>query len=77
VLGRRETDLYLVGIYNLVDDLDPTEAAALSDLLDRWWDRALLRFEVDALWLLGARDDLVLDGEIAESIPLCDRLCSG
>jgi len=76
-LGRRETDLYLVGIYNLMDDLDATEAAALSDLVDRWWDRTLLRFEVDALWLLGAMDDLVLDGEIAESVPLSRRFGGG
>ncbi len=69
-LGRRETDLYVVGIYNLTDDLNPIEAAAMNDLLDRWWDQPLLRYQVDALWLLGAMDDLVLDGEIAELVPL-------
>jgi hypothetical protein len=69
-LGCRETDLYVVGIYNLTDDLDSAEAAAMNDLVDRWWDRALLRFQVDALWLLGAMDDLVLEGEIAEWVAL-------
>lgn len=69
-LGRRTTDLYLVGLYNLVDDLDPREAAALAAILDAWWDRALLRFECRELWLLAARDDLVLDGEVAARVGL-------
>ena len=30
LLGRRETGLYLVGLHNLVDDLDAREAAALA-----------------------------------------------
>ncbi|MBS0538488.1 MAG: hypothetical protein JSR47_07020 [Proteobacteria bacterium] len=70
-LGRRETDLYLVGLFNLVDDLDPAEAAALAALIARWWDRPVLRWQVDALWLLGARDDLVLDGGVEAEIALC------
>lgn len=69
-LGRRTTDLYLVGLYNLRDDLDAAEAAALAALLEAWWDRALLRFAADELWLLGARDDLVLDGEVGARIAL-------
>ena len=71
VLGGRESGLYLVGLYNLPDDLDPHEAAALSALIDRWWDRPILRWQADRLWLLGARDDLVLDCDIVEAIPLC------
>ena len=71
LLGRRESGLYLVGLYNLTDDLDAREAAALSVLIDRWWDRPVLRWQADALWLLGAKDDLVLDGDVAEAIPLC------
>ncbi len=43
-LGRDETDLYVVGLYNLTDHLDREEASALSDLIDRWWDRPILRF---------------------------------
>jgi hypothetical protein len=69
VLGRR-TDLYLVGIWNLTDHLDPSEADALRELIERWWDRPILRFQADRLWLLGARDDLVLDSDIAEVIEL-------
>jgi hypothetical protein len=69
-LGCRETDLYVVGLYNLTDDLDAAETAALASLIDRWWDRTILRFEVDHLWLMGASDDLVLDSAVEETIPL-------
>jgi hypothetical protein len=69
-LGRRETGLYVVGLFNLVDDLDATETAELAALITRWWDRPLLRFEVRELWLLGARDDLVLDSRVIERIAL-------
>ncbi|MCG7392359.1 hypothetical protein MHY87_05515 [Microvirga sp. ACRRW] len=70
ILGRRETDLYVVGLYNLTDDLDAAEAAALASLIDRWWDRTLLRFDIDHLWLMGASDDLVLDSTIEECVAL-------
>jgi hypothetical protein len=69
-LGCRETDLYVVGVYNLTDDLDADEAAALASLIDRWWDRTILQLTVDQLWLMGAYDDLVLDSAIAETVPL-------
>jgi hypothetical protein len=69
-LGCRETDLYVVGLYNMTDDLDAAEAAALAALIDRWWDRPILRCKVDRLWLLGATDDLVLDSAIAGTVSL-------
>jgi hypothetical protein len=69
-LGCRETDLYVVGLYNMTDDLDADEAAALACLIERWWDRTILRLTVDHLWLMGACDDLVLDSAIAENVPL-------
>jgi len=69
-LGCRETDLYVVGLYNMTDDLDAGEAAALASLIERWWSRSILRFTVDHLWLTGARDDLVLDSTIVASVPL-------
>ena len=70
LLGRRETGLYLVGLHNLVDDLDAREATALAALLERWWERPILRWRADALWLLAAWDDLVLTGAVEEWIPL-------
>jgi hypothetical protein len=69
-LGRQETDLYIVGMYNFVDDLDAGEAAALDALIRRWWDRPLLQFRADRLWLLRSCDDLVLDGVVVETIAL-------
>jgi hypothetical protein len=69
-LGRRETDLYVVGLYNLTDDLNAAEAKALAGLVERWWDRPILSFQADHLWLLGSTDDLVLDSAVAETIPL-------
>ena len=69
-LGRRETDLYLVGLYHFTDDLNVGEAAILSDIIERWWSRPIMRFRAGHLWLLGARDDLVLDSAVIETIPL-------
>jgi hypothetical protein len=69
-LGRPTSDLYVVGIWNLSNDLDMAEAAALSGLIKRWWDRPILRFTAHALWLMGANDDLVLDSEIVETLSL-------
>ncbi len=68
--GRQPGDLYLVGLYNLIDDLDLAETAALAALIARWWDEPLLRFEATALWVLGACDDLVLDAQVAQVLPL-------
>jgi hypothetical protein len=69
-LGRPVTDLWLVGLYNLVDDLSVAETRALAALLDRWWGVPLLRFTATKLWLLGARDDLVLDGDPPVELPI-------
>ena len=70
VLGRRTTNLYVVGIYNLTDDLDASEGSILCTLLARWWDRSIVTFQAEALWLLGASDDLVLGPETVERVPL-------
>lgn len=72
MLGRNETDLYLVGIYNFIDDLNIVEASALGQAIVQWWDRPILRFEADHLWLLAAEDDLVLNGHVVEAIPLVE-----
>ncbi|MFN4016946.1 MAG: hypothetical protein ACK4JB_16520 [Reyranella sp.] len=69
-LGRTETDLYLVGLFNFVDHLEAGEAEVLRDLIQRWWDRRILTFDVNCLWLLGSSDDLVLDSFVEEVIAL-------
>ena len=69
-MGRRVTSLYVVGLYNLIDDLDASECAILAELLARWWERPIVRFQAEALCLLGATDDLVLEPETAELVPL-------
>lgn len=70
ILGRPETDLYVVGLYNLADDLDAGEATALANVIGRWRDIPLLRLRADHLVLLGATDDLVLGPVVAETVPL-------
>lgn len=69
-LGAKETALYVVGLYNLNDDLDASETAWLADALARFRNTEWLRMTVDRLHLLGARDDLALDSEVAEVLRL-------
>ncbi|WP_332685758.1 hypothetical protein [Bosea sp. (in: a-proteobacteria)] len=68
--GRPAGDLYLVGLHNLLDDLDPAETQALAALIARCWETPLLRLRVDGLSLMGATDDLVLESRIVETLPL-------
>ncbi|CAH1648792.1 conserved hypothetical protein [Hyphomicrobiales bacterium] len=68
--GRPPGDLWLVGLYNLKDDLDATETAALADIVARWWNRPLLRFTATALQVMSACDDLVFDGAVEGTLPL-------
>lgn len=68
--GRGPGDLYLVGLYNLTDDLDAAETAELAGIVARWWDRPLLRFQATHLVVMGGCDDLVLDMQLADTIPI-------
>jgi hypothetical protein len=68
--GRAPGDLWLVGLYNLTDDLDPAETASLAAIIARWWNRPLLRLTVTELQVMGAGDDLVLDSYVAAVLPL-------
>ena len=70
IVGRPPSGLYVVGLHALTDDLDPAEAACLADLIERWWHRPILRLTVEALWLLWATDDQVLDGGVLAIVPL-------
>lgn len=69
-LGRPSTSLYVLGLHNLTDHLSPDEAQWLADALIRWEAIEIGRLTVDHLWLLGSRDDLALDSEVAEIIHL-------
>jgi hypothetical protein len=69
-LGRPQTDLYLVGLLNLIDDLDACQASFLADMIERWWQRPFMRLQVDQLWLIASYDDLVLDSQIIQTLPL-------
>jgi hypothetical protein len=70
LLGRATTDLYVVGLYNLTDHLVPDEAAVLAQIVERWWHIDMPEITVRELWLLSARDDLVLDSRIENHISL-------
>lgn len=61
---RAPGDLWLVGLYNLTDDLDATETAALADIITRWWNKPLLNLAVTEFQVMGAQDDLVLDAHV-------------
>jgi hypothetical protein len=71
-LGRPTTDMYLLGLYNLTDDLTAEETHALDALLSRWWDQPLLTVTASSLWLLGSRDDLVLDTDPPQPLQLSE-----
>ena len=68
--SSRATDLHVAGLWNLVDHLDAAEADALARLIARWRDVPILRLQARDLWLMGARDDLVLDARMAETVTL-------
>lgn len=68
--GRAPGDLWLVGLYNLTDDLDASETAALADIVARWWNSPLLSLTVMEFQVMGASDDLVLDAHVEAVLPL-------
>ncbi|BCB19613.1 2'-5' RNA ligase family protein [Bosea sp. ANAM02] len=68
--GRAPGDLWLIGLYNLTDDLDANETAALAEIVARWWSKPLLRLTVTELQVMGASDDLVLDAHVETVLPL-------
>ena len=70
IMGRPLTGLYLIGLFNLLDDLDASEASELLRMLQDWWDVEIADLVVSELRVLRATDDLVLDSEIVTSVPL-------
>jgi hypothetical protein len=67
--GRPRTGLYLVGLYNLTDHLDPGETAGLAEVLARFADEVLAEVSVDRLWLIETNDDLALGARVTELPP--------
>jgi hypothetical protein len=41
--------LFVIGLHNLVDNLTAFEAKAVSDLIDRWWNRSILDVDITHL----------------------------
>jgi hypothetical protein len=70
LLGRPTTDLYVVGLYNLVDHLTADEAVVLAQIIESWWQQDLLEITARELWLLSSCDDLVLDSRVENHISL-------
>jgi hypothetical protein len=70
LLGRPVTDLYVVGLYNLIDHLEPEESTVLAQVIERWWQVDFLEITIRDLWLLSSRDDLVLNSRIESHISL-------
>lgn len=68
--GRAPGDLWLVGLYNLTDDLDASETAALADIVACCWNSPLLSLTVMEFQVMGASDDLVLDAHVEAVLPL-------
>ena len=69
-LGRRPGRLFVAGMHNLTDHLDVEETSWLAAWLRRWENGEVTRLKLTELWLLGSRDDLVLDSRIVERVPL-------
>lgn len=64
------TNLYVVGLFNFVEELDSSETQALKEFIDRWQHCEFVQLNLEDLWMLKSKDDLVLDGSIAKVIPL-------
>jgi hypothetical protein len=57
--------------YRLTVPSRPGRSGRPTPGVERWWDRAILRFQTNYFWLLGAMmDDLVLDAAVMEVVPL-------
>jgi hypothetical protein len=69
-LGRPLSDLYVVGVHNLMDDLTPDEGAELAAIIRRLRNAPVAEVRVEELWLLSSRDDLVLDSRVERRLQL-------
>ncbi len=70
IFGSPLTDLYVVGLFNFIDELDVVETGELEELLIRWRDFEFMQIRLEELWLIKSHDDLVLKGSIDKIISL-------
>ncbi|MET0411371.1 MAG: hypothetical protein ABW217_08735 [Polyangiaceae bacterium] len=63
-VGARRSGMYLLGYYNLLDELDATEARALFELLERWQSATLAELTASSLQVIATHDDLALSCEV-------------
>jgi hypothetical protein len=64
LVNAPRTGLYLLGYYNLRDELTPAEAAELQEFLDRWRSAELAEVTATSLLILATHDDLALDSRV-------------
>lgn len=61
-VGGARTRFYVVGYYNLIDELDAAETADLAHILERWESATILETELSGLVVHATNDDLALSG---------------
>lgn len=65
-LGGRETGVYAVGLFNLVDDLDEAETAALAQVIGAAEGRIVAETTIREIALIETHDDLALSGRTVD-----------
>lgn len=68
VVNAPRTGLYLLGYYNLIDELTPLEAAQLHAFLERWRSAEVAELTASSLLILATHDDLALDSHVVARI---------
>ena len=67
-IGVAPTKLYLVGYYNMSQELDPLETRELAELIDQWRDRIVVTTNIPFLELYATNDDLALSARVHAKI---------
>ena len=73
-IGVAPTKLYLVGYYNMSQELDPLETRELAELIDRWRDRIVVTTTIPFLELYATNDDLALSARVHAKISARESL---
>jgi hypothetical protein len=73
-IGVAPTKLYLVGYYNMSQELDPLETRELAELIDQWRDRIVVTTTIPFLELYATNDDLALSARVHAEISARGRL---